>query len=130
MFKFDYLQNQRTHVKFRLGKGPSVCVFKPDQRGPLFKTMTVMLSLCPDTSDPASWEKRERNGVETFWSVFQTFFQIKGGSLMRFSQPSMARVVLQGWFTGDLGWVRKRSTLLSLPLLFGWPGSIYRRESA
>lgn len=59
VFKFDDLQNQRTHVKFSLGKGPSVCVFKPDQRHPLFKTMTVTLSLCPDTRDPASWEKRE-----------------------------------------------------------------------
>lgn len=50
MFKFDYLQNQSTHGKFTLGKGPFVCIFKPNQRGPLFKTMTVMLSLYPDIS--------------------------------------------------------------------------------
>jgi hypothetical protein len=59
MFTFDYLQNQRTHVKFRLGKGPSVYGFKPDQRGFLFKTMTALLSLCPDIATSLLGRKKE-----------------------------------------------------------------------
>lgn len=120
MFKFDYLQSQRTHVKFRLVKGPSVCVFKPDQRGPLFKTMTVTLSLHPDTSDPASWKGRKKWSLNPLVCFSGFFFPDKGRLLCKVLTASEVRAILQGWFKGGFGMGERMSSELTPFLWLAW----------